>query len=62
MKIIYSHNIPTDLSNEHLWLDDVPENVAQRICDKLNEPLKRYENGMFYRVVSDNHKLYKWEP
>lgn len=62
MKIIYSDNVPTDMSSEKLWLDNVPPELGQRICDKLNEPLKYHEQGPFYRLVHDDHKLYVWEP
>lgn len=64
MKIIYSDNIPDDTSSETLWLDDINACdvvLAQRVCDKLNERLGDYQ-GPFYRVVTDNHKLYKYEP
>lgn len=60
-KIIYSDNIPTDMSSESLWLDKVDVGTAQRVCNKLNERLGNNQ-GPFYRVVPDNHKLYKWEP
>lgn len=60
-KIIYSDSIPTDMSSETLWLDNVSREVAQRVCDKLNEHLGDSQ-GPFYRVVEDNHVLYKWEP
>lgn len=61
MKIIYSDNIPTDQSSEKLWLDNVPEELGKRICDKLNEHLGDRQ-GPYYQVVADDHKLYKWEP
>lgn len=64
MKIIYSDNIPSDMSSERLWLDNVSadhKELAQRVCDKLNERLGDRQ-GPYYRVVEDNHKLYKWEP
>lgn len=57
-KIIYSDNIPSDTSNEYLWLDSVDANVAQRVCDKLNEHLGDRQ-GPFYHIVADDHKLYK---
>lgn len=60
MKIIYSDNIPTDMSDETLWLDNIEADIGQRICDKLNERLGNHQ-GPFYRLVSDNHKLYKFE-
>lgn len=60
MKIIYSDNIPTDMSSETLWMENVDENWGKRVCDKLNEKLGDYQ-GPFYRVVEDNHKLYKFE-
>jgi hypothetical protein len=64
VKIIYSDNIPTDMSSENLWLDDLPEDrlLLQRICDKLNAPLEHYEQGKYYKFVADEHELYKWEP
>ena len=64
MKIIYSDNIPTDTSNEYLWMDRLPDdlNLCKRICDRLNEALKHYSNGMYYKPVPDDHVLYKWEP
>jgi hypothetical protein len=64
VKIIYSDNIPTDTSDEHLWLDDLPDDrlLLQRICDKLNERLIHYEHGQYYKFVADEHELYKWEP
>lgn len=61
MKIIYSDNIPTDISSETLWMENVSSDWGQRVCDKLNERLGDYQ-GPFYRVVNDDHKLYKWEP
>lgn len=66
MKIIYSDNIPDDTSSETLWLDDIPDSlqfshIAQRVCDKLNESLGDRQ-GPFYRIVDNQHKLYKWEP
>ena len=62
-KIIYSDNIPTDMSSEYLWLDGVPRDLAQRVCDKLNENEHLGDRqGPYYRVVGDDHKLYKWEP
>lgn len=60
MKIIYSDNIPTDTSSETLWLDNVDASWGQRVCDKLNERLGNYQ-GPFYKVVPDDHKLYKFE-
>ena len=61
MKIIYSDNIPDDTSSERLWLENVPQDVGQRVCDKLNKHLGDHQ-GPFYRVVADDHKLYVWEP
>ncbi len=61
MKIIYSDNIPNDTSSEKLWLDNIPQELGQRICDKLNYGLGDWQ-GPFYRVVPDDHKLYIWEP
>ncbi len=61
MKIIYSDNVPTDMSSEHLWLDEVPKEVGERICQKLNARLGDNQ-GPFYRMVEDHHKLYVWEP
>ena len=61
VNIIYSDNIPTDTSSETLWLAEVPSSVAQRICDKLNEHLDNRQ-GPYYKPVSIDHKLYKWEP
>lgn len=60
-KIIFSDNVPTDTSDEHLWLDNVPKKLGERICEKLNEHLGDNQ-GPYYIVVPDNHKLYKWEP
>ena len=60
MKIIYSDNIPTDMSSERLWLDNVPQDVGERVCEKLNERLGDNQ-GPFYRVVKDDHKLYVFE-
>lgn len=67
MKIIYSDNIPSDTSSEYIWLEAIPLDhvgTAQRVCDKLNDNLGRLGEcqGPFYRVVKDQHKLYKWEP
>lgn len=64
LNIIYSDNIPTDRSSESLWMADIPvvmKSLAQRVCDKLNERLGNHQ-GPFYKVVSGDHKLYKWEP
>ena len=64
MKIIYSDNIPSDTSSEHLWLGEIPEEhreTAQKICNKLNSRLGDYQ-GPYYRIVEDEHKLYTWEP
>lgn len=60
-KIVYSDNVPDDTSSETLWLDSIDADVAQRVCDKLNERLGDRQ-GSFFRVVADDHKLYKWEP
>jgi hypothetical protein len=62
MKIIYSDNIPTDMSTERLWMEGVPLEFGKRLCTKLNETLRDDQQGPFYRVVPDDHKLYVWEP
>lgn len=63
MKIIWSDNIPTDTSSEHLWLDNLPNDrsTLQWVCDRLNRDLGN-GHGPYYRVVEDNHVLFKWEP
>lgn len=63
MKIIYCDNIPTDMSSEYLFLDNIkPEEYdnAIWIINKLNSKLGDNQ-GPFYRLVEDNHKLYKFE-
>lgn len=67
MKIIYSDNIPSDTSSETLWLGAIPLNhvgTAQRVCDKLNSALGNHGElqGPYYRIVAEDHKLYRWEP
>lgn len=64
MKIISSDNIPSDTSNEYLFVHGIPEEhrvTAQKVCDKLNSRLGNCQ-GPFYRIVEDAHKLYRWEP
>lgn len=60
MKIIYSDNIPTDMSSEHLYIQDVTEEAGKRLCEQLNKNLGDNQ-GPYYRVVPDDHKLYKFE-
>ena len=63
MKIIYSDSIPSDISSEFLFVDNIPEehrSTAKKVCDKLNSKLGDFQ-GPFYRIVEDQHKLYKWE-
>lgn len=60
MKIIHSDNIPTDMSSEHLYMEDVTKEAGERLCKELNKNLGDNQ-GPFYRVVDDNHKLYKFE-
>jgi hypothetical protein len=66
MKIIYSDNIPSNTSSEHLWQDgfaddSITDTALQQVCDRLNRDLGDHQ-GPFYKIVPDDHELYKWEP
>jgi len=63
MKIVGSDNHARETVSDQLWLDGIPDDqkeLAQRICDKLNEGLGDF-GGTFYQVRSDDYKLYTFE-
>lgn len=64
VKIISSDNIPSDTSSEHLCIYMIPDHVrsiAEQLCKALNADLND-EQGPYYRVVHETHKLYEQEP
>jgi hypothetical protein len=51
VKIVWTDNVPSDESQEHLWLDGIPkehETTARRVCSKLNEGLGDRQGAFHY--------------
>lgn len=60
-KIIGVDNHDREQVSDCLWLDNIKDiDLAWRICDKLNKGLGDY-GGTYYKVVSQDYKLYKFE-
>lgn len=64
MKIVGVDNLNRETVADRLWLDGILEDpegncrvLAQRVCDKLNEPLDRYEDGFHYVIKKDDYRL-----
>jgi transcription initiation factor IIE alpha subunit len=63
MKIVGTDNHARETVADVLWLDRIPDNdpvlrmQMQRVCDKLNEPLKHREEGRYYAIKEDGYRL-----
>lgn len=61
MKIIAGDNLARDIVSDVLVCSDVNEYYGSRIVEMLND-----EQGAlapwYYRLVPDDHVLYKWQP
>lgn len=61
MKIIASDNFSRDYVSDSLVCENINEGYGNMIVDFLNR-----HNGddgpRYYRLVPDDHALYKWEP
>ena len=61
MKIIAVDNFDRDSESDELIAENVPEHWANRIVSLLNEKVGRMSRD-YFRAVSDDYKLYVWEP
>ena len=66
MKIIGTDNHDRDNVSDFVWLDHIPNDdvskaFALRVVEKLNENLGDYV-GTYYKLVTDDSPLYKFEP
>ena len=62
MKIIQTDNFERDTVSDILIAKDISENFANIIVDALNTKYSSDYSPMFFKVVPENYKLYKWEP
>lgn len=63
MKIIGIDNLNNETVSDYLYLDNIKwyeKKLAERICNKMNEHLGDHA-GRYYKLVSQNYKLYKYE-
>jgi hypothetical protein len=61
MKIVGTDNLARETVADDLWLDAIPDTpeaceLAQRVCDKLNERLVG-DDGTFYQLKPDDYRL-----
>ena len=61
MKIIAVDNFDNESVSDHLVCENVNEHYGNLIVKFLNSEGDNY-SPYFYRLVSDDHKLYIWEP
>lgn len=62
MKIICVDNFNRESRSDNLVAENVNAYYAKFIVEKLNENLSGDQSPNFYRVVTDNYKLYTFEP
>lgn len=62
MKIIAVSNFDNESVSDELVAENVTEYYAKRIVDFLNGKFSGTTALYYYRAVSDDHKLYKFEP
>jgi hypothetical protein len=62
MKIVKVDNFVRDTVSDILIADNVPIYYALDIANYLNEKFGGRESLYFFRAVSDDYKLYVWEP
>lgn len=62
MKIICVDNFNRESRSDSLVAENINAYYAKFIVEKLNENLSGDQSPNFYRVVTDNYKLYTFEP
>lgn len=62
MKIIAVSNFDNESVSDVLVAENVSEYYAKHIVEFLNGKFSGTSSPNYYRVVSDDHKLYKFEP
>jgi hypothetical protein len=61
MKIIATDNFSRDYVSDYLVCENVNEGYGNMIVDILNR--RNGDDGpRYYRLVPNDHELYKWEP
>lgn len=65
MKIIGTDNLAREDVSDILWTDGLPntaesKHCAEIVCERLNRGLGG-RAGTYYKVVSDNYKLYEFD-
>jgi len=61
MKIVAYSNHDTETVNEKLIAENLKQADAETKCAALNVRVTDADT-YYYKVVSDDYKLYKWEP
>lgn len=61
MKIICVDNFDRDTKDDTLVCENVNEYYGKILVNFLNDKLSGEHSSDFYRLVEDNHKLYKYE-
>lgn len=61
MKIICVDNYDREIYDDVLIAENVHKGYGKEIVDLLNNSPKRVD-GDYFRLVDDNHKLFKFEP
>lgn len=62
MKIITTDNFNREGHNEGLVAENVPEYWAHKILAHLRTAYTSEHGELWFEVVPDEHKLYKFEP
>ncbi len=61
MKIICVDNFARETHDDVLVCENVNEYYGKFLVNLLNDNLSGENSADFYRLVEDNHKLYKYE-
>ena len=62
MKIIGKSNFDDDMVNDILIAENVPDEYASFLTDKMNEQYSTGRSKYFYEAKPDYYELYVWEP
>jgi len=62
MKIIEVDNFNRDTHSDVLIVEKVSKKHAKMVTDALNAKDSGFDSPVYFRYVSDDYKLYIWEP
>jgi hypothetical protein len=60
MKIIRKDNFNRDTESDKLVCENINNSYGKRLVDYMNNQMAGFD--IFYELVEDDYKLYKWEP